>query len=445
MNFKALIFTLLVGLTAQAQLWPGEHVREDLDFLIASIHQYEPALEAYAPYFDKNAEKLMSELPDECTPTQYLTYVSRICAIAKEGHFAIGDWNDTVHRGIPQNTYAYLPLTVRIIDGRVFVWDDISDEKPLNRGDELLSINGRSIRQVIEILYSSTPVDGNIYSYLERTVEIGFPRLYYFHVEQPTTFEVAYRAAGAEGEVTTLKALTRQQQVENYKARNKTKSPDPDPPFSFDIDGKRALWTLTTFSRNSTEEAGINAKKYYKERFKEMRERGVETLVIDLRGNMGGLNEFATEMVPYILQNDPAESWLKKSVSWEGKVKRTNMPKASKYLYSGKIYVLVNGRTFSNGSTLARHLKEFGNAVIIGEETGSRYEGYAAGSKQYITLPYSRMSIGIPRYHIQYPEGQKQKTNDRGVIPTHLVQTSIEDMLEDRDTAVEFLMQLLDE
>ena len=441
MNLKSLTLALLIGLTCHAQLWPGTRVRENLDYLIASIHQYEPALDEYAPYFDKEASKIMSELQPECTAFEYFTYVSRICALAKEGHFGVGNWSGTIHRGIPQNAYAYLPVEVKIIDGRIFVWEDISNEAVLHRGDEILSINGRSVRQIIETLYACTPSDGAIYSYLERTIEMVFPWLYYFHIEQPKTFEVAYRAAG---EMATLSALTREQQVENFKERNKSKAKPEDEPFAFDIDGNKAYWYLPAFARGKAESMGIKAKKEYKANFKEMQERGVEILVIDLRGNMGGLHEFADEMVPYILQNDPDETWLKASESWEGKTKKHKLPKASKYLFTGQIYVLVNGRTFSNGSTLTRYLKEYGDAIVIGEETGSCYEGYAAGSKQFITLPHSKMSIGIPRYHISHPSAVKQATSDRGVIPTHIVKPSIEDLMEDRDVAVLLLMQLLD-
>lgn len=414
-----------------------------MEFLVTQIHKYQPTLDDYAPLFDKEVNALLSELPAECTPTQYLTYVTKICALSREGHFAVGNWSDTVHRGIPNDSYQYLPLVVRIIDSRVFVWYDVSNEGSFERGDELLAINGKPISHILEELYDCTPHDGEIRSYTEKTIAIGFPWLYYFHIEQSETFEISYLSARKGESVAVIGALRKSEQVQVFTDRITKREGPKDDIFAFDIDGTRALWKLGSFSRSDAESFGIDPKKYYKERFGDIADAQVDRLVIDLRGNMGGLNEFADELVPYILKNEPDSSWLKASESWEGKKKNYRMPKRSKLAYDGQIWVLVDGRTFSNGSTLARYLKEFGGAVLIGEETGSRYEGYAAGSKQYVTLPHSKMPVGIPRYHIYYPPGEKQRTKDRGVIPDHYVKTSIEDLLEERDAAVEKLLQLM--
>ncbi|MTI19891.1 hypothetical protein E1176_02550 [Fulvivirga sp. RKSG066] len=188
----------------------------------------------------------------------------------------------------------------------------------------------------------------------------------------------------------------------------------------------------------------IKVKSFYKDIFNQLKTNDIKTLVLDLRDNTGGRNEFAEDMVPFILKSENDTPYLKKTISWEGKEKIYDMPKASKDVFSGKIFVLVNGRTYSAGSMLTRYLREFAQATVIGEETGTRYEGFAAGSKQFVTLSNSQLRIGIPRYHITFPPSEKQTTSNRGLIPDYTVEYKIEDLIKERDLHLEKVHELID-
>ncbi|MEL6141342.1 MAG: S41 family peptidase, partial [Bacteroidota bacterium] len=146
-----------------------------------------------------------------------------------------------------------------------------------------------------------------------------------------------------------------------------------------------------------------------------------------------------------ILKPDNADPFLKKTVSWSGKEKVYKMPKAAKEVFQGSIYVLVNGKTYSAGSTLARYLKEYGNATVIGTETGTRYEGFAAGSRQDIHLPNTQISVGIPRYHITFPTSEKQQTANRGLLPDYTIEPTIETFTKGIDLHVAEAIELIRE
>ncbi|QTN39025.1 hypothetical protein HZ996_07725 [Cryomorphaceae bacterium] len=426
-------------------LWPADHIREDLNALVQGMYTYHPGLEKYNPRFAVEAERIQANMAGERTPLEFFRAVNQIIALGNEGHYAVGNWGDTIHSGIPGNTASYMPISVKIIEGRIFVWIDLSDAGELERGEEILSINGQSTQRILEQLYRCTPGDGNIQTYLDRTLEGGFNWRYHLNIEQSNSYELSLRSPKSGSRVVVLKALTKEKQFENYYLRNKKSTGEDPSVFEFDIDGDVAQLKMRSFSRGRMEAADLKAKKYYKTVFKEIQEKEVETLIIDLRGNMGGKKEFASEMVPYILQNPTASDLLFNSVSWEGKTRKHKVPKASKHSFKGNVYVLINGHTFSAGSTLARYLKEYSNAVIIGEESGSRYEGYVAGSKQYITLPHSGLEIGIPRYLNEYASSSKQPTSNQGVIPNYVVYPQMEDYLDQRDPVIELLEGLLDE
>ena len=148
-------------------------------------------------------------------------------------------------------------------------------------------------------------------------------------------------------------------------------------------------------------------------------------------------------MIPYFISNKPEERILRTSISWEGKERVYKIPSPSGNVFRGKIYVLVNGRTYSNGHTLARYLKEFADAIIIGEETGTRYEGLAAGSSQYVILEGSGVRIGIPRYQYKFPVSSIQDTSNRGLIPDKEVTYSIQDLISKLDLHLKIAEEMI--
>ena len=421
---------------------------EDLIFLIESIKTYNPVLELYNPAFDERAKPVLN-LEDKPYPVlELFQKVSQICALSNEGHFAVGYWQDTVFSGFIQNRYAYLPMNVKVIEDKIYVRETYTLTEEIPDYAEILSINGTSASDVLEKLYLHMTGDGEIRTYLQQQVSFGFPWMYYLYVDQPDSFTLEYLPEGkAKKKKVTIDAITRQVMVENVRARykdddNEDTGEKPHPVYEFEVKGSYALLKLKSFDRQYIEEYNLNERRFYNEIFTQIEEAGVEHLIIDLRNNTGGRNEFADELVPYIFKSEPAD-YLKRTTSWEGKKRTYKFPKVNKLAFKGRIYALVNGRTYSAGSTVARYLKEFGNAIIIGEETGTRYEGFAAGSKQRVVLPNSRIQIDIPRYHIEFPVSVKQRTSNRGLMPDIEVRETFETWKSGTDVVMEKTVQLI--
>ena len=178
--------------------------------------------------------------------------------------------------------------------------------------------------------------------------------------------------------------------------------------------------------------------------FKELREKGVQHLVMDVRNNTGGRREYAKHLLPYLMKKD-YRGPLQRDKSWKGRTSQKKFPKAKKLAFDGQVYVLTNWRTFSNGSIVTIYAKDFGDAIVIGQEPGSRYEGFAAGSTQYVTLPNTKIRVGIPRYLLQstYPIEQ-EKIKNRGVIPDYPIQYQIQDYIEQKDLAMDKVKELIE-
>ncbi|MEM8507104.1 MAG: S41 family peptidase [Bacteroidota bacterium] len=444
------LFFLLINLQIIAQKLVAVAVREDLNFLAEHIRKYNPALSHYHPKFDSLSTQVIERVPqDSVSLFTYFSAVSRICAFANEGHFKIGDRDDVFRKGISEDTYAYLPIQVKIVAGRVFLYGDFSDEQIMRRGDEIIAINGMNVKNVLDALLELTPSDGEIMTYAYRKIEDRFNSLYYLHIERPDTFKINFLDKNKEERTILLKALVRSDQIKNlkkYYPNNDSKDTStPDSFYSLEITDDYALLKLASFDFRKVNKFKVKSTTLYKTIFKVLQDKKVQHLVIDLRDNTGGRNEFADDMLPFILSSPSTDKYVKKTISWEGKEKLYKMPSPSKLAFKGSIYALVNGKTFSAGSSLARFLKEYGNATVIGTETGTRYEGFAAGSNQDINLPNTGLTVGIPRYHILYPESVKQKTTNRGLLPDYEIAHTFETYSKRIDLHIKKVTALISE
>ncbi|MEP2774261.1 MAG: S41 family peptidase [Fulvivirga sp.] len=447
----ALVITIcLITQVASGQDFTPEQTKEDLQFLVRSLEAYNPALYEYNPSFKDNVAKVTQEITNNVDKFGYFQLVSRVAALSNEGHIGVGNWEDTFHNGFLNNTYKYLPLAVSVVDGRVYAWADLTVEEAIQKGDEILSINGRPTDELVADMMTYLSTDGHIKSSAYYKLTAGFNWMYYLYIEQPEKFELSYkiRETGTIAEI-TMPAITRQQMVDNLKDKNTTKKAPMAPSgaeevYEFEIEDGVGFLTLKSFNRQLIERHKIKAKKLYKEVFEKLNESNVENLVIDLRNNNGGRYEFGFEILPFIMKEERS-GWFKTSISWEGKVKEYKLPRQDKANFMGDIWVLVNGGTFSTSSSLARYLKEYAGATIVGEEGAGRYEGFVAGSQQYVHLPNSKLRVAIPRYHNKFPESSVQKTTNRGVLPDQEVVYTVNDLIEERDMAMEKVRKLIAE
>jgi hypothetical protein len=58
-----------------------------------------------------------------------------------------------------------------------------------------------------------------------------------------------------------------------------------------------------------------------------------------------------------------------------------------------------------------------------------------------LTLPHTQIRIGIPL--VRYTMAVSDYPEDRGIIPEYQVSPTIEDLLQDKDTVMEFAVDLI--
>jgi C-terminal processing protease CtpA/Prc len=115
-----------------------------------------------------------------------------------------------------------------------------------------------------------------------------------------------------------------------------------------------------------------------------------------------------------------------------------------KYPFLGKVFVLIDGGSFSTTAdfcAVTHHLKR---ATFIGEETGGGYYGNNSGMQTVVTLPNSKARVRVPMYEywnaVPGYDGKR-----RGTRPDHVVETKVANLLRGVDEQLELALKLADQ
>ena len=111
--------------------------------------------------------------------------------------------------------------------------------------------------------------------------------------------------------------------------------------------------------------------------------------------------------------------------------------------FRGKVYVLVNGNSFSASSIISTNLQGSERATIVGEETGGTFNGTVAGVFKPITLPNSKLHVQFGLGMIRAP--YTEVPDGFGVIPDYTVLPTIEHRKKGFDTELEFVLEQIKE
>jgi C-terminal processing protease CtpA/Prc len=111
--------------------------------------------------------------------------------------------------------------------------------------------------------------------------------------------------------------------------------------------------------------------------------------------------------------------------------------------YKGKVYFLINGKSFSTTAEFCAIAKSNNRGKFIGEETGGGYYGNTSGARTTITLPNSKIKVNIP-LHKYVMAVKKANHPDRGVIPDYIVSPGINEAISDKDVQLNYAMSLIE-
>ncbi|MDF2431467.1 MAG: hypothetical protein JWP44_1098 [Mucilaginibacter sp.] len=373
----------------------------------------------------------------------------------------------------------HLPFEVLVRNHRA--WITTHQTEKLKTGDEVLSINGIPVSAIINHGYNLYCGDGNITSFknvlLSEYNGFGDACYKYYHWMGPYTVKVLTEKGISKTMVlnpaddidSTRSALKK---ADNYAHWAKAEHTGYLP-LRFLNHSSTALFEVKTFGYADT--------VIYKEAFKQISEKRVKNLVIDLRHNGGGDIRVAINLLSYLADSsfsivkdvksripDPARNHFLKyfdttrtdsfNSGFEGGDERDlwyhinvkpefgrlygPLATAKENRFKGNLYVLIDGATFSSAALFTAALKaQCKKAKLIGRETASAAEGFNGVTVQRLTLPNTKTVVEFPWMRVVAVT--KNPLPGRGIIPDYTVNYSPEDVVENSDPDLEKVLSLL--
>jgi carboxyl-terminal processing protease len=147
-------------------------------------------------------------------------------------------------------------------------------------------------------------------------------------------------------------------------------------------------------------------------------------LIIDIRGNGGGNSNNARLIEEYLLK-EPQEHCVGGNITPQPNV------------YSGKLFLLTSNHTFSAAESFTIDLKESGYVTLVGEKTA----GDTGCAPKNFTSKYGiwfRIPTRDPHFS---PKGFPME--GVSVEPNHEVKQTVTDFFDDKDTAIEYVLNKL--
>lgn len=456
-----------------------EQLLADFDLLVNSLKEAHTGLYWYTTRqtFDSFATIQRAKISDSLNGLQFYHIVAPVVALTREDHCDI-----SVSKAIKEYLHdkgRFLPLSVIHLNGKVFLLNDPVPGKII-KGKELIAVNGMDIDSIQRRIYQTFAADGFILSSKIRYLDLHRFSIEYAKVigqRKTNTITVADPATGKAQVIETTSVDINGLKTIAAKVSTDNKIRKTEVPASLSFPGNStAVLTFNTFGNSDFKEQHMDFKPFVDSAFSAIRAQKVQHLIIDLREDGGGsegnedyLFAYLTSK-PYTKYKYVAVSGLtfsflkytdyadpKERAALERDLQREHYKAADgRYLrrpgidrpaalkphpFSGDVYVLISGWTYSGGAEFASLMREHTNAIFIGEETGGGFYGNTSGYHITLTLPHTGLSIEIPI--LKFALDVRKGPFGRGVIPDYPLQPSFDEFINGYDAELEYAKRLI--
>ncbi|MEM1116319.1 MAG: S41 family peptidase [Bacteroidota bacterium] len=403
----------------------------------------------------------------------YLLLAEGLAAV-RDGHTHLNPYNQT--EATEATLFARadrVPFAFRLMDeDRMIVTGDATPEAALPPGTEVLALDGRPVADVIEEMLPLVRADGGNDAKRRSLLEVDgtspaadFDVLYGLLSEPTGPLALTVRRRdGTEADL-SVPRMTTADRLAALRAAHPERPQTKRDLFSLRfVDDGAAVLRIGTFATFNMD--GFDAQAWIAASFQQIRERGADRLVVDLRGNEGGLNDVAVALFQHLLSAPTeAELWglvtaydtipqpLRRFLgSWSddfydlsdrvtplpdggfrmSEAQTLTVPPAPNAL-AGSIAVIVDAAASSATFLLADAIQRSGVATLVGQTTGGSLRGINAGQTAFLTLPNTGLVIDVPLF------GSRPSTPgpDRGVIPDVVVPLDADALIAGRDLELE--------
>ncbi len=480
-----------------------KQLQSDVDFVSRKLEQFHPDLYWYISKteLDRKFDSLKTSIQKPMSSNEFYLRLSPVTASVRQGHLQLFPltlkYRAKQRRSFKQ--YGTSPLSkfeFEWLNNSLYVEKNYSPFQELKPGTELVSVNQVSPRILLDKYNQVVASDGFNDTFLPRLMGKNFSSIYFWEngMADSVSCVLNYRDTIRQVWLSRFPKpkkimIPTSEEVLARRKELKTRSIQGFDPLTGTLirelnfqgnDSTIAVMKLRNFISG-------NYKTFYKNSFRTLRKAKTQTLILDLRDNPGGiltdvatLNSYLTDS-DFVFINPPRVTsrtslwhsnyfrgtpWIAKpfllafspfrlvfmgrdylNVRKEGdRIVYTGL-KESKIIhpkddrFDGKVYVLINGGTFSASCILSSNLKASDRVTFVGEETGGAFNGTVAGKMPAYRLPYSKLRFRFGLMTIR-PLGQTE-TDGHGILPDVEIKILPDDLIGKKDPDLDWILENL--
>ncbi len=459
-------------------------LHEDLDMLKYQLETVHAALYTYTSKekMDEAFSRIKEQLNRPMSDIEFYRLVAPIQHKIKNGHSMIIPslrWDEVKDKELP-----LFPFDVYWADEKLFVLRNLSNDESIKPGSLIKSINGELAIDIFNQLIDHWTSDGHNRTFPAFQISSDFANFYPNIKGTPSEFEIELEESDGTSRNMKVQALLNEKLNAIALSRYSLKRlpwymDEDDTAISLKIINGTAILKVPTFDGASKGEDGKKYSKFYEAAFQKIQTAEVKNFILDLRDNGGGdpkpqlallshlINEpivlykkiyATTNQIPNIELYDGVGSSLNKRLGKflkkEGAIYTINEVAKKRFgvtwqptepaanVYTEKLYVLTNGRSFSATGEVAGMLKSYRkDAIFIGEETGGNPTQNTSGVMIMMSLPHSK--IRVMQSLICFETNVNFENDGYGAKPDYPIKNTIEQELKGEDGVMQWTLDFI--
>jgi len=460
------------------ELVSSDKLQQDFSIYRKSLEEAHPGLYWYRTKAEMDSifDASFDQLYQPMTERQFYTLLSSTTAKIGCLHTLIkpSDAYDEASINIDARPF---PFEIKLDKNKMFVYQNLSNDTSITKGTEIISINDQKVSYLIPFLVDKISNDGYGDNWSRYVLERSFRYYYHVFIEEPARFKITFKDTNGNEGMATVPGCLEKERVNIIKERYPdVELQEPVISLKFDDYTNSAILRITRLDNWKIDGKKYKFRKTLKKKMKEILASGVSNLILDIGDHGGGNELWGLELLSYFLKKPYTAykavefktldykiskkysntSWLEynlvklflhfersdSTLHWKNYRGAKPYP-PGKHGFNGDAYLLVGGSAASATSDFAAWVKELGVATIVGTETGGSYLGNTSNWELTIELPNTHIKLHLPlaRY-LTNVEIEKEEPG-RGVVPDHIVPTTIFDKLNNVDTQLNYVLNLI--